>query len=86
MYRQAVPSDHWYRHYFSDLNAPLLRQASTDGLMVHDLSADDRAAWRERTRTIAADFIAATGPQAQLLYDIILEGKAAYAALQSAAD
>ncbi len=80
IYRRAVPSDEWYRHYFSAQNEPLLRRAIADGLSVHDLNAEDRAAWRQRTRTIAADLIAEMGPDAQQLYDIILEGKAAYAA------
>ena len=61
-YRQAVPSDQWYRHYFSEQNVPLLRQAAADGLTVHDLSAADRAAWRERTKLVAADLIEETGP------------------------
>ena len=86
IYRQAVPSDQWYRHYFSERNVPLLRQATADGLTVHDLSAADRAVWRQRTKSIAADLFAKTGPEAQLLYDIILEGKAAYAAQQAATD
>lgn len=86
IYRQAVPSDQWYRHYFSEQNAPLLRQAVEDGLTVHDLSADERAAWRERTQTIAEDLIAEIGPEAQMLYDIILEGKTAFAAQQDAAE
>jgi len=78
---QALPTDSWYRDYFSELNVELLKAASAEGLTIHELSDADREAWRERTANLAADLIADLGPRAQMLYDTILEGKAAYAEL-----
>jgi hypothetical protein len=63
------------------LNVELLNQATAEGLTIHELSDDDREAWRRRTTNLAADLIADLGPRAQMLYDTILEGKAAYAEL-----
>ncbi len=85
IFREAVPSDRWYRDYFTNLNLELLRQASQEGLVVHDLSPEQRTVWRERTADTAAQLIDELGPAAQRFYDVIQKGKAAFAASQAGA-
>ncbi len=85
LFRDAVPSDRWYRDYFTELNVELLREAAEEGLVVHELSAAQRTAWRERTAGTAAQLIDDLGPAAQRFYDVILEGKAAFAARHAGA-
>jgi TRAP-type C4-dicarboxylate transport system substrate-binding protein len=65
IFRDAVPSDVWYREYFTSLNVELLRAAAAEGLVVHELSPEQRTAWRERTADTAGELIDELGPAAQ---------------------
>ena len=80
IYREAVPSDRWYRNLFTAGNRKALKQAVADGLIVHELSPEDRTVWREHTAKMRSDFIEKTN--AGSLYQVILEGKAAFEALK----
>jgi TRAP-type C4-dicarboxylate transport system substrate-binding protein len=57
-----------------------LAQAEERGFIVHRLSKEQRAAWREATAIVTRQLIDRIGGEAQRIYDIALEGKKAYAA------
>lgn len=57
-----------------------LAQAEERGFIVHRLSKQQRAAWREATAIVTRQLIDRIGGDAQRIYDIALEGKKAYAA------
>ena len=80
IYRRSIPSDRWYRAFFSEGNAVALADAVTRGLNVYELSPDDRAAWRAGTAGLAEELIDRIGGRTRDLYQIILDGKAAFAA------
>jgi TRAP-type C4-dicarboxylate transport system substrate-binding protein len=55
------------------------------GLIVHEPTAAERAAWKAAGQSTHAALIARLGGQAQMLYDAILAGKKAYAGTDGAA-
>jgi len=57
-----------------------LARAAARGAIVHELSPQARARWVTATRPVHRRLIDDTGGQAQKLYDLIVEGKRAFAA------
>jgi len=57
-----------------------LARLPTLGVTVHTLSPDQRARWREATKMNTARLIESIGGRAQEFYNVILEGKRAFAA------
>ena len=83
IYRTAVPSDSWYRDFFTQANEDYLEQAIAKGYNVIELAPSQRQAWKDQTADLPRKSIDRSGPNAQRLYDAILEGKAAFARQQS---
>ena len=85
IYRSAIPTDAWYRNYIIEENEPYLTQAIAGGQIVYELTPAQRQLWKDRTADLPRKIIDRSGAGAQRLYDIILEGKAAYARQQAEA-
>ncbi len=84
IFRTAVPSDVWYRDLFTQANDAYLNQAIAEGYNVIDLTPSQRQAWKDQTAHLAKMIIDRSGSNAQRLYDVIQEGKAAYTRQQTA--
>jgi len=80
--RKAVPTDAWYRALFTRANKAYLDQAIADGYGVIEPTPAERQAWKDKTAQLANMIIDRSGDNAQHLYDVILEGKAAFARQQ----
>ena len=57
-----------------------------DGVTIHELTDEQRAAWIEATKPMHEQMIVAIGGDARRIYDAILEGKAAFAAMKAERD
>lgn len=57
-----------------------LARATARGAVVHELTAEARARWIDATRPVHRRLIDDAGGQTQKLYDIIMDGKRAFAA------
>ena len=79
IFRTAVPTDAWYRDFFARANEDYLKQTTADGYNVIELSPSQRQLWKDRTADLPRKIIDRSGSNAQRLYDVILEGKAAFA-------
>jgi len=80
VFRHAVPSDSWYRDFFTKGNAKALEETKARGLSVQRLTPRDRKIWKGHTMDLRKRLIDRAGGRAQELYDIILEAKTAFAA------
>ena len=83
--RTAVPRDQWYRDVFTQANEDYLKQAVADGYNVIDLAPSQRQVWKDQTAHLARMIIDRSGSSAQRLYDVIVDGKAAFARQQTTA-
>jgi TRAP-type transport system periplasmic protein len=64
------------------LTAFALSELRKDGVRVHEFTPDQRAEWVNATKDVAPRLIAEIGGQAGRVYEAIMQGKAAFAALQ----
>ncbi|MCB2106137.1 MAG: TRAP transporter substrate-binding protein [Rhodobacteraceae bacterium] len=79
-FREAfVPIDR-ARAQLRALEDEILEKLKLEGIRVHALTPEQRSAWAEATRPVHAQVIANIGGRAQEIYDIILDGKRAFAA------
>lgn len=60
--------------------AEALARLETEGVKVHRLSPDQRRAWAAASHQAQASIIARAGGRSQEIYDLVLAGKAAFAA------
>lgn len=65
------------------LTAFSLSDMEKRGVRIHHLAPDVRQQWSEATKAVAPKLIREIGGQAQAVYDAIMAGKRAYAALQA---
>lgn len=79
IYRSAVPPDSWYRDFFTVENQAYLEEAKSGGQVIHELTPAQRQVWKDRTADLPRQIIDRSGPDAQRLYNVILEGKTAFA-------
>ncbi len=61
----------------------LIQQMRDEGIVIVELTPEQRARWVEETRPLAQDIIDQVGGRAQWLYEAILAGKAAFKARQA---
>ncbi len=63
----------------------LIQQMRDEGIEIIDLTPEQRAVWRKETEPLVQKIIDQVGGESQMLYDAILEGKAAFQAQREAA-
>lgn len=77
--RGAIPTDAWYRKFFTTENESYLAKAISDGQIIHELTPSQRQLWRAHTADLPRKIIDRSGPSAQRLYDVIVEGRMSFA-------
>ena len=79
IYRQIyLPSRDAYREV-SAIAEDFLGRAVANGLQVHDLSAEDRAAWAAATAAVTETLVEQIGGESERIMALIEEGKTAWA-------
>jgi len=68
------------------LVSQLEQKMRDEGIVIVDLTPEQRALWKEKTQPLVQDIIDKVGGDAQMLYDAILKGKAAFKAQQNTAE
>jgi len=64
----------------------LIGQMRGEGIEIIELTPEQRAFWKKETEPLYHDIIDQVGGEAQILYNAILEGKAAFKAVQDTAE
>lgn len=80
IFRQAVPSDIWYRQMYQKEDDATLSRLTSDGLNLTTLSEAELQIWRDKVRDLPEQLVAKSGPRAQELYDMIRAAKRDFAA------
>ncbi len=76
----AYPSSPKFRELQNNWLKKLEDEATAKGIRIHRANAAERALWRTMTEDVPAKIIEDVGGRSRDLYEVILQGKAAYAA------
>ena len=71
------------RRAVRNLVAEIKQRLRDEGVVIIELTAEERAKWVEKTRPLVQEIIDEVGGQSELIYEAIVEGKQAFAAFKA---